>query len=162
MPFNRSLRCKVCGNEWKQFVMTRDEPHDQCSFGCAEYAEEGLSAPGINRGSQDRGIQIPQSQGAREKLAADLALKGTGMTDINSHMKNGDIAAKPVATPQLDLPLSARQQAAQVLTPSFIDTKGMGYSQAASDPTKARNLGLLGGLSKSAPLNRLPRTRTRL
>lgn len=153
MAFSRTLRCKKCGNEWKQLVMSRAEPPSDCDFGCADYPEEGLSAPNVNRGDAKPGQTIPQSQAGREKLAADLALKHTGMGDINSHMKPGDIAAKPIRP---NLPSGIAPSPA--ITPQFIDTKGMGYAQAAADPARGRNLGILSAIGKAPALNRLPRS----
>lgn len=142
--------------------MNRDEPPQACPNGCNSPPEQQLSAPAINKGEARPGIAVPQNRTQREQLAADLALKGTGMSDINTGMKEGDIAAKALPAPTIkDIPAEHRAAVQQQITPGFRDYgqstggyKGVGVQ----DPYARRNLGILGGGAKLPPINRVPGT----
>lgn len=166
MPIRRTLGCSECGATWQHLFMNSEEAIPRCPNGCRKKVEEGLSAPALNRGAADTGIQIPQSQAGREKLAADLALAGTGMGDINSHMKAGDIAAKPLPTPVVkDVPNEMRAKLQAEITPRFLpvplppptpgvpkDYTAAGQAIAATgavDPAKRRNLGIMDSINKN-------------
>lgn len=162
MPIRRTYGCSVCGETWQFLHMTRNEPAQPCPNGCAGKPEAELSAPAVSRGDAKPGFEVPQSQSKREQLAADLALKGTGMSDINTGMKQGDIAAKALPTPSLkDIPEQHRQAVMEHITPGFRDYgqavgkyKGVGVA----DPFGRRNMGIIGGGSKLPPVNRVPGT----
>ena len=152
MPIRLTFGCSECAATWQHLFMTKEEasgPPPPCPNGCRKKPEQELSAPGLNRGAPDTGITIPQSQAGREKLAADLALKGTGMGDINSHMKPGDIAAKPLPAPAVpaDVAKMAPSLREQV-TPRFLPSFAEAVSAGAADPAKSRNLGLIGGINR--------------
>lgn len=148
MAISRTYGCAECGATWKTLHMNKSDPADPCPNGCGKRPTPELTAPALNLGAPDRGIQIPQGQGARERLAADIALKGTGMGDVNSHMKAGDIAAKPVAVPEIPKGLEALRGQ---LTPRFMDY-GKGMGDASKDPYRSRNMGLLGQMKNSPPV----------
>lgn len=145
MPISRTYGCQSCGHTWKHLHMSKTDPAEPCPNGCSKRPTEGLTAPAINTGAADSGIQIPQSQGGREKLAADMALKHTGMGNINSHMKPGDIAAKALPTPEIPKGMEALREQ---VTPSFMDY-GKGMGDASKDPYRSRNMGILGQMKHS-------------
>ncbi len=156
MPISRTYGCRQCGHTWKFLHMTADEPVQPCPQGCMKQPSEGLSAPALNLGAPDRGPVVPQNQGRRETMAADMALKGTGMGDINSHMKTGDIAAKPIRPSDPDAAQVAR--IAPAITPQFMPAGGgnmgglsVGLSTVANAPMKNKNLGLVGWGAKTLP-----------
>lgn len=162
MPVKRTYGCNLCGHTWQFLHMNRDEPPQRCPNGCNATPDEQLSAPSINRGEAKPGFTVPQSQAKREQLAADLALRNTGMSDINTGMKQGDIAAKPLPAPNLkDIPAEHQQAVREQITPGFRDFgqstggyKGVGVQ----DPFARRNLGILGGGNKLPPVQRVPGT----
>lgn len=164
MPISRTYGCQQCGHTWKFLHMTADEPVQPCPMGCMKQPDEGLSAPALNVGAPDRGPTVPQNQGRRETMAADMALRGTGMGDINSHMKPGDIAAKPV--PVSDPEAREVAKLAPAIRPQFMPVGGgnmgglnVGLSSVAGDPGRSKNLGLVGWGSKTLP--RIERVSTR-
>lgn len=149
MPISRTYGCQQCGHTWKFLHMTADEPVQPCPMGCMKKPTPELTAPALNFGVPDRGPTVPQNQGRRETMAADMALKGTGMGDINSHMKAGDVAAKPVRPADPDAAQVART--APSITPQFMPAGGgsmgglnVGLSTVANAPGKSKNLGLVG------------------
>jgi len=127
--------------------MSKGELKPPCPS-CGGGAEQGLSAPAIGRNAPDNGIAIPQTQAKREQLAADLALRHTGMGDINSGQKPGDIAAKPVQADWQktlkELPPAVQQKVAQQATPRFTLPVGGDFANATADPYRNRNMGILG------------------
>lgn len=153
MLFSYTFGCKECGHTWKAILEKGSKP-PRCP-NCSGQSQQNVSAPNINRGEATPGITIPQSQGRRETLAADLALKGTGMGDINSNMKVGDIAAKA--------PVRADPDAAKVgaahLQPSFVGNAHEGYARAVADPYRSRNLGLIAGGNKLPRVERISERR---
>jgi hypothetical protein len=83
-----------------------------------------------------------------------LALSGTGMGDINSHMKPGDIAAKPlpVEVPR-EMPQEVKEQARTRFAPitgTAAERGAMIRSLGAATPSadKQRNMNLLGKMNR--------------
>lgn len=140
MPIKRTYGCSECGHTWQFLHMTRGEPAQPCPNGCVAKPQAGLSAPAVGRGALPTGTPVPTSQSKREQMAADMALKNTGMGDVTANQKIGDIAAKTIPIDK-SVPNDLRAQ----LTPSFVTTSHAGYAGAAADPYKARNLSIFGG-----------------
>src|SRR5262245_21160819 len=93
-----TLRCKESGIQWKT-LHEKGKPLPRCEA-CAGKSQQGLSAPGIARGAAPAtGIEIPKTHSAREQLAGDLYLAGTGHSDIQRGLREGDIAVKTLKTP---------------------------------------------------------------
>lgn len=152
MRINRTLGCTECGHQWKHLFMNEREPIPRCPR-CAGKPERQLSAPALGLNAPDV-LHVPQSQSAREKMAADIALSGTGMGDINSHMKPGDIAAKPlpVEVPR-EMPQEVKEQARTRFAPitgTAAERGAMIRSLGAATPSadKQRNMNLLGKMNR--------------
>lgn len=155
MPIRNTYGCKACGHTWMHLHMSRAEPKPPCPS-CGGGAEQGLSAPAIGRNAPDTGMAVPQSQAKREQMAADLALRNTGMGDINSNMKPGDVAAKPVQADWQktlkELPPAVQQKVREQATPRFTLPAGGDFAQATRDPYRNRNMGILGHGSNLPPV----------
>lgn len=168
MPIRLTYGCSECSVTWKSdWFPTRADAENAhpsaCPNGCGTKPAETLSAPAVRReGGAKQIIDIPQTQSKREQLAADLALKHTGMTDINTNMKVGDIAAKPLPTPVLkDIPEQHRASLQEQITPGFRNygqTTGGYKGVGVSDPYARRNLGIIGGGNKLPPVQHVPGT----
>ena len=136
---NYTLGCKECGNQWKA-LCKKGDPLPRCPH-CAGKPQQQLSAPAIGRGAaQPTGIAVPQSASAREQLAADLYLQGTGHTDIQRGLREGDTMVKPLQTPGLPANMQANYQGGAGDMGPVI--KGLGAS--TPDQFKRRNLSLIG------------------
>lgn len=86
MPITRRYLCDDCQHEWTQLHWTREEPVPDCPM-CE--TDTARSIPGT--------FAIKTNVSRAVDYAWEMAQERYGMTDMNDHLKEGDVAAKPPA-----------------------------------------------------------------
>jgi DNA-directed RNA polymerase subunit RPC12/RpoP len=86
MPISRTYLCDDCDNRFTRLHWERDEPVPECPY-CA--SEKARQVPGM--------FSIGTNKGKAPDMVYRMAEEDYGITDMNDHLYEGDIAMKAPA-----------------------------------------------------------------
>lgn len=107
----RKYRCTDCGGAFEQRVASRDAPAPECPT-CAAATQAIPSMPAVRAS--------PEARAAVDAvdLTWDIAQKDFGMTNMNDHVRPGDVVAKGPPPMQTSERQAVQQEVAELLGPA--------------------------------------------